>query len=101
MEIKGGEARRSLAGSPPVQLARRVAAHVLPYPIRTWARARWGSTPPVGWVHFGSLRRTEPISRGFGYDRGPQSVPRYYIDEFVERWASDIHGRVLEVGDDR
>ena len=52
-------------------------------------------------MHFGSLRRTAPISRSFGYDRGPQSVARYYIDEFVRRWASDIHGRVLEIGDNR
>jgi SAM-dependent methyltransferase len=104
MEVKEGETGRSFATAPPVQFAKRLAAQVLPPPVRTWARARWRARkqwPPVGWVYFGSLRRTVPISRSFGYDRGPQSVARYYIDEFVGRWAADIHGRVLEIGDDR
>lgn len=55
--------------------------------------------PPVGLVRYGSLRRLSPISRVFGYDRGSKSVARYYIDKFIAQHASDIHGHVLEIGD--
>jgi hypothetical protein len=58
-----------------------------------------GSTPPIGKVDFGDLRRTEPISREFGFDRG-QPVDRYYIENFLMRHADDVHGRTLEIGDD-
>ena len=50
-------------------------------------------------VHFGSLRRLEPVSREFGFDRG-LPVDRYYIEAFLGRHAADVRGRVLEVGDD-
>jgi hypothetical protein len=53
---------------------------------------------PVIW---GSLRRLTPMSRVFGYDRGPQSVARYYIDQFIASHQEDIYGRVLEIGDNR
>ncbi len=52
---------------------------------------------PVFW---GNLRRLEPKSRVFGYDRGNQSVARYYIDNFFAQHAADIFGEVLEIGDD-
>ena len=55
--------------------------------------------PPVGRVRFGDLRRLTPISRYFGFDRG-LPVDRYYIERFLARNASEIAGRVLEVGDD-
>jgi SAM-dependent methyltransferase len=55
--------------------------------------------PRVGNVKFGDLRRTRPIARGFGYGRG-RPVDRYYIEHFLARHATDVHGRVLEVGDD-
>jgi SAM-dependent methyltransferase len=54
--------------------------------------------PPVGQVRWGDLRRTTPMSREFGFERG-QPVDRYYIDEFLARHTADIGGRVLEVGD--
>ncbi|MCA9972257.1 MAG: methyltransferase domain-containing protein [Anaerolineales bacterium] len=57
------------------------------------------STPPTGQVDFGDLRRVTPISRAFGFERG-QPVDRYYIEQFLARHAADIHGRVLEIGDD-
>lgn len=57
-----------------------------------------GATAPRR-VDFGSLRRVEPVSREFGYDRG-LPVDRYYIENFLARHAADVHGRVLEVGDD-
>jgi SAM-dependent methyltransferase len=44
------------------------------------------------------LRRLEPISRHFGFDRG-QSIDRYYIERFLSTHAQEIRGRVLEVAD--
>jgi SAM-dependent methyltransferase len=55
--------------------------------------------PPVGQADFGSLRRVNPISFRFGYDRG-RPVDRFYIENFLAYHAEDIKGRVLEVGDD-
>src|ERR1051325_9276040 len=46
---------------------------------------------------FGTLRKTSPISAGWGKDRG-NPVDRYYIDQFLQTYRADIHGRVLEVG---
>ncbi len=56
-------------------------------------------TPPVGRVRFGDLRRTTPIAREFGYQRGGP-VDRYYIEGFLGEHRGDIVGRVLEIGDD-
>jgi SAM-dependent methyltransferase len=50
-------------------------------------------------MRFGRFRRLRPISGNFGYDRG-QPIDRYYIENFLARFAGDIRGRVLEVGDD-
>ena len=55
--------------------------------------------PPLGRVRFGDLRRVEPVSPDFGFDRGVP-IDRYYIEAFLGRHASEIAGRVLEVGDD-
>jgi SAM-dependent methyltransferase len=76
----------------------------LPSPalVRRWLQNTLGrlrNRPPVGWVRFGSLRRTTPISREFGYDRG-KPIDRHYIEEFLARHATDVRGRVLEIGDD-
>lgn len=65
--------------------------------LLTAARLRTLS-PPLGRVDFGDLRRTTPISRIFGFDRG-LPVDRYYIEQFLAEYASDVRGRVLEVGD--
>jgi len=54
------------------------------------------TTDAVAWH---DLRRTEPISRKFGCDRGTP-IDRYYVDQFLQQFASDIHGRVLEVAED-
>jgi len=53
----------------------------------------------VGQIRFGDLRRLTPLSRNFGYDRG-RPIDRYYIESFLDRRRADIHGRVLEIGDD-
>lgn len=58
--------------------------------------------PPVGWVRFGSLRRTTPISRIFGLDRGARErcIDIFFIERFLSLHHGDIRGRVLEIGDD-
>ena len=70
--------------------ARRVARAV-----RRWRNGQW---PPPGWVSFGSLRRTSPLSRSWGQDRG-RALDRYYVEGFLEQYRGDIKGRVLEIGD--
>jgi glycosyltransferase involved in cell wall biosynthesis len=55
--------------------------------------------PPVGWVHFGELRRLKPIGEAWGSDRG-DPIDRYYIEKFLAGNRQDIKGRVLEIGDD-
>lgn len=57
-------------------------------------------TPVAGKVSFGDLRRLEPLTRSFGYDRG-QPIDRYYINKFLGQYAADISGHVVEIGDDR
>jgi SAM-dependent methyltransferase len=52
--------------------------------------------PPVGWVRFGQLRRTEPLTRDFGNSRGLE-IDRYYIEKFLSEHAKDIQGYVLEI----
>jgi SAM-dependent methyltransferase len=49
-------------------------------------------------VGIGLLRRTEPLSRQFGFDRG-LPVDRHYIEEFLRSNANLVRGRVLEIGD--
>ena len=54
--------------------------------------------PTVGTVDFGDLRTLRPISSEFGYERG-LPIDRYYIEQFLESCREDVHGRVLEIGD--
>jgi SAM-dependent methyltransferase len=49
-------------------------------------------------LRWGDLRRTEPFSRQFGYDRGTP-IDRVYLDDFVGRHAGDVRGEVLEIGE--
>jgi len=68
-------------------------------------RRRLLGIPPPGKVDFGHLRRTTPISRHFGTDRGlarnegGQPIDRYYVERFLAANAADVHGRVLEIGE--
>jgi len=55
--------------------------------------------PPVGSVRFGQLRRLEPISSNYGYDRG-LPIDRYYVERFLAEHESDIRGVALEFKDD-
>lgn len=56
------------------------------------------SAPKPGSLRLGDLRRTNPLSKMFGYDRGGP-VDRYYIESFLEENAAYIRGHVMEVGD--
>lgn len=49
-------------------------------------------------LRFGSFKRTTPISRGYGMERGTP-VDRFYIEQFLEQRASDVFGHVLEFAD--
>ncbi len=49
-------------------------------------------------IEWGSLRHLSPVSRVWGLDRG-RPVDRYYIEQFLQRHAQDITGRILEVKD--
>lgn len=44
----------------------------------------------------GTLRRTSPLSEGYGLERGTP-VDRWYIERFLEQHRVAIRGRVLEV----
>ena len=78
-----------------------IAKQILPSPIHASLKAQLKGiefNPPTGYVKFGDLRRLSPISKHFGFDRG-QPIDRYYIDNFLAQNSGDIHGRVLEIGD--
>ena len=48
--------------------------------------------------NWGEMRRLQPVSRLFGFDRG-EPIDRYYIESFLDRNAGDMSGEVLEIGD--
>ena len=81
-------------------LALTVARQMLPSRIRQWLGTQGALRfrIPFGGVRYGNMRRTTPVSRIFGFDRG-HCIDRYYIESFLKRHAQDIQGRVLEVAD--
>jgi hypothetical protein len=50
----------------------------------------------LGLPRWGNLRRVEPFSRRFGFDRGTP-IDRYYLHRFLEANATAISGDVLEI----
>jgi len=82
-----------------VNVLRRVARRLLPRSVRR-GLVRASVRPPLGTVRYGSLRRREPISGDWGFDRGTP-IDRFYIDRFLESQREAIRGRVLEVAEDR
>src|SRR5438046_1805575 len=46
--------------------------------------------------HWGNLRRTQPFSRDWGFDRGTP-VDRYYLHAFLDKHRQYIRGDVLEI----
>ncbi len=94
------DAHTAKRASGPRDTARwRAVRERLPRGVRAWlARHRHlGRWPPL--VRFGSLRRLQPIDARFGFTRG-LPVDRGYIERFLARNAGDLHGRVLEAGED-
>jgi hypothetical protein len=80
---------------------REIADTIVPLRLRGWVGLLTHGahhSPPAGWAHLGNLRRTDPISQHFGFDRG-QPVDRYYIEAFIAAHSSDVRGRVLEIAD--
>ena len=91
---------RMAPASLPMAAARQLARKLLPQSVMDRIRRSRGETPgpPLGGVDMGDLTRLVPISRDFGFDRGTP-IDRHYIAGFLARHASDVRGRVLEVGD--
>lgn len=58
--------------------------------------ARLAVWPPVGWIRFGQLRRTQPFTTDYGNSRGLE-IDRYYIEKFMAEHAQDVRGHVLEI----
>lgn len=73
------------------------ARAILPRRVRR-RLSRLASWPPSGRVRFGSFRRTVPISRRWGADRGTP-IDRHYIELFLSSRSLDIRGHVLEIGE--
>lgn len=72
-------------------------ARLLPRGVRRRARAALRRRrSAVRSPDMGDLRRTEPFSRSWGFDRGGP-VDRYYIERFLASHATDIRGRTLEI----
>jgi SAM-dependent methyltransferase len=66
----------------------------VPLRARTAVRRRLTRLNRPRW---GDLRRREPFSAYYGFDRGTP-VDRFYIERFLAERARDIRGNVLEVG---
>jgi SAM-dependent methyltransferase len=65
----------------------------------TFLRAQRGLG--LDWRLCNSLRTVYPIRRDFGWQAG-QTIDRYYTENvFLPRYADDVRGHVLEVGDSR
>jgi SAM-dependent methyltransferase len=84
-----------------VSFVRRIVKAVLPAPVYWWLRGRLPGNPGpppdgMGWLL--GWRRLTPIRPNFGHEQG-RPVDRHYIEAFLEQYAADIHGRVLEVAD--
>jgi hypothetical protein len=76
-----------------VPLSFRLAKWLLG-PTRTaGARRALRGLPDPEW---GNLRRLQPFSTHFGFERGTP-IDRYYMDAFLHQWSTDISGVVLEI----
>ncbi len=90
---------RATPSASPEKPLHRLVRTLLPRSLRrSLARAGTRATrfPPVGGVRFGSLRRLEPISADWGFDRG-LPIDRYYIEGFLGQERERIRGRILEI----
>lgn len=85
------------AGTRREPLFARLLPAALREPMRAFVHrpAIWRRLSPPRW---GNLRRTDPFSRRYGFDRGTP-IDRHYLDRFFRSASEDIRGRVLEVKD--
>ncbi len=95
--MRCNEEEGNLAEAEHMATMRKMVRNVLPPEIRRWIKRRLGLNVRIG--RFASLRSLRPMSRHFGFDRG-KPVDRYYIERSLVANAGDIHGTVLEIGDD-
>jgi SAM-dependent methyltransferase len=79
----------------PVRNAARPIARRLPDSVRRLVGGQDPQYPP-GTVKWGSLRRTTPLSRSWGYDRGTP-IDRAYIEQFLAAHSEDVRGSCLEI----
>ena len=94
----GGFARRpgrASASSAPVRDRARRSARLLPSAVRRMLGVANPNYPP-GTVRWGSLRRTTPFSRSWGYERSTP-IDRVCIEDFLTRHAEDVQGACLEI----
>lgn len=77
------------------QVRRKPASKALREGIKKLLRI---GPPSVGAVRWGDLRRTLPINKGWGFERGTP-VDRYYIEGFLRDRTADVAGHVVEVKD--
>lgn len=77
-------------------IARRLVPRTTRRGVMRWLRTLT-QRPRVGTVNFGDLRRLQPISNDWAFDRGTP-IDRFYIDRFLSAEARAVRGRVLEIG---
>jgi SAM-dependent methyltransferase len=88
----------------PSSLTNDTLKRLLPFYLRRWLRQKerelkHSLLPTLRVRDFESLRRVTPIRQNFGYGWG-QCIDRYYIEQFLSRYAVDIQGHVLEFQND-
>ena len=59
--------------------------------LKKVAKEAFYSVPPNR-IRFGSLRRLDPVSNVFGFDRGTP-IDRYYLQSFLAGRSDRIRGR--------
>ncbi|MBZ5560746.1 MAG: glycosyltransferase, partial [Acidobacteriia bacterium] len=85
--LKSLESRATALEAEQAQLRREIAETAQLLHERNVPRVEWGD-----------LRRRQPVSQYWGWDRGTP-VDRHYIDGFLGAHRTDVRGRVLEVRD--
>jgi SAM-dependent methyltransferase len=78
------------------KLLKRLKSRI-PAEARKAARAQVERLNGARW---GNLRRFEPFSSYYGFERGTP-IDRFYIESFLAERSGDIRGSVLEVGNAR
>jgi SAM-dependent methyltransferase len=69
----------------------------LPSGWYAWAKRTFGGPGAVTGVRLGHLRRLDPVSVRTAAQRG-RPIDQAWVDEFLDRHAADVRGRVMEVG---